>query len=288
MNFVKTAGEGRSGDEQSDRFRSQIAESSKNFDDRDIVIWGTHRKGAAAKALVEEMGCNCAFFVSSRPKVTMFCGLPVLKPDVLDKKKHYVISSIMSLEVEQYLVNEFAGTCCKDYIRLGFHDDIVYQGCPVGSWTYGYSTLVIGLDSLGDLVKKIGRYCSINALAKVWENHPMDYVSTSPYIYDRTGERRTFDLTEIGNDVWIGANVVIVSGVKIGDGAIIGAGSIVTHDVEPYSVVAGVPARVIRYRYPREMIEAFLRIKWWNWPIEDIERNIKLFYQPELFCQTFD
>ena len=95
-------------------------------------------------------------------------------------------------------------------------------------------------------------------------------------------------LCEIGNDVWIGTNVFLLAGVKIGDGAIIGAGAIVTHDVEPYAVVGGVPAKVIRYRYPKWMIESFMRIQWWDWSLEKIEENIELFYQPELFCKTFD
>lgn len=83
-------------------------------------------------------------------------------------------------------------------------------------------------------------------------------------------------------------NAVIMSGVKIGDGAIIGAGAVVTKDVEPYAIMGGVPARLIRHRYPKEMIDAFLRIKWWDWPIEKIEENLELFYQPELFCEIFD
>ena len=56
-----------------------------------------------------------------------------------------------------------------------------------------------------------------------------------------------------------------------------------THDVEPYAVVGGVPAKVIRYRYPKWMIESFMRIQWWDWSLEKIEENIELFYQPELF-----
>ena len=83
-------------------------------------------------------------------------------------------------------------------------------------------------------------------------------------------------------------NAVIMSGVKIGDGAIIGAGAVVTKDVEPYAIMGGVPARLIRHRYPKEMIDAFLRIKWWDWRIEKIEENLELFYQPELFCEIFD
>lgn len=94
--------------------------------------------------------------------------------------------------------------------------------------------------------------------------------------------------TEIGNDVWIGTNAFIVAGVKIGDGAVVGAGAVVTKDVAPYAVVGGVPARVIRYRYSKEMIEAFLRIKWWDWPVSQIEENLALFYDPVLFCKTFD
>lgn len=94
--------------------------------------------------------------------------------------------------------------------------------------------------------------------------------------------------SEIGNDVWIGANVTLIEGKNIGDGAIIGAGAVVTHDVEPYAVAGGVPARVIRYRYPKEMIDAFLRIKWWDWPVEKINANFEFFYDPKRFCEMFD
>ena len=93
---------------------------------------------------------------------------------------------------------------------------------------------------------------------------------------------------EIGNDVWIGANVIILPGVKIGDGAVLAAGAVVTKDVEPYAIVGGVPAKVSRYRFDQEMIEAFLRIKWWEWSVEKIEENIELFYQPEEFYKVFD
>ena len=60
------------------------------------------------------------------------------------------------------------------------------------------------------------------------------------------------------------------------------------NNVEPYEIVGGVPAKRIRYRYPQEIVDAFLRIKWWDWSIEKIEENLELFYQPELFCKTFD
>ena len=91
----------------------------------------------------------------------------------------------------------------------------------------------------------------------------------------------------IGHDVWIGANALILPEVTIGDGAVIAAGAVVTRDVPPYAIVGGVPARVIRYRFSPEMIDAFLEIKWWDWPLEKIKENFDLFYHPELFCKAF-
>ncbi len=81
--------------------------------------------------------------------------------------------------------------------------------------------------------------------------------------------------TVIGNDVWFGYKSTVMPGVKIGDGAIIGAYSLVTKDVEPYTIVGGVQAKVIRKRFDDRTIERLLEIQWWNWPIEFITENIK-------------
>jgi acetyltransferase-like isoleucine patch superfamily enzyme len=75
----------------------------------------------------------------------------------------------------------------------------------------------------------------------------------------------------VGNDVWIGAKSTIMSGVKIGDGSIIGAGSTVTKDVPPYSIVAGNPAKFIKFRFTEEQIESLLQISWWNWTEDRIK-----------------
>lgn len=91
----------------------------------------------------------------------------------------------------------------------------------------------------------------------------------------------------IENDVWIGANVVILPGVHIADGAVIAAGSVVTHDVGAYEIVGGIPAKLIRRRYSPQQIEQFLAIQWWNWEIEEIENNYELFCQPEEFLNKF-
>ncbi|WP_318011557.1 CatB-related O-acetyltransferase [Mesorhizobium sp. CO1-1-9] len=84
--------------------------------------------------------------------------------------------------------------------------------------------------------------------------------------------------TEIGNDVWIGLRAVIMPGITIGDGAIIGAGSIVTKDVAPYAIVAGNPARLLRYRFTDDQIASLLAIRWWDWNDDRLEAE-----RPRLF-----
>lgn len=79
----------------------------------------------------------------------------------------------------------------------------------------------------------------------------------------------------IGNDVWIGYDAVIMAGVHIGDGEIIGTRAVVTKDVEPYSIVGGVPAKEIRKRFAPEVIKKLMEIQWWNWPIEKIRSSIQ-------------
>lgn len=78
----------------------------------------------------------------------------------------------------------------------------------------------------------------------------------------------------IGNDVWIGYNAIILSGVKIGDGAIVATGAVVTKDVKPYEIVGGIPAKVIRKRFSDEVIIKLQKMKWWNWSVDKIKRNL--------------
>lgn len=86
---------------------------------------------------------------------------------------------------------------------------------------------------------------------------------------------------KIGNDVWIGCNSLILPGVSvIGDGAVVGAGSIVTHDIPPYAIVAGNPARIIRYRFQKEVIKELLASKWWEKSIHEIQPHIYEFQKP--------
>jgi aminocyclitol acetyltransferase len=93
----------------------------------------------------------------------------------------------------------------------------------------------------------------------------------------------------IGNDVWIGANVFINASrcAVIGDGAIVGTGAIVLHDVPPYAIVYGQPARVQRYRFTPSQIETLLRVKWWEWDNETLDKNAELLIFPEKFFERF-
>ncbi len=121
-------------------------------------------------------------------------------------------------------------------------------------------------------------------------NHNYNVVSTFPFKHriNIDDPRDLFlDNVVIGNDVWIGANAIILPGVNIGDGAVIGAGTVVTKDVPPYAIVGGNPARVIKYRFDENTINTLLKIKWWDFPYQTIIDNIDQFYSVDKFIDRF-
>lgn len=134
----------------------------------------------------------------------------------------------------------------------------------------------------------IGKFCSIACGAKFLfnsANHSMASLSTYPFplFFEEWGLDKR-NVTEswdnkgniiIGNDVWIGFEALILAGVSIGDGAIIGSRAVVTKDIPPYTIAAGVPARPIRKRFDDDTISNLIKIKWWNWPDEIITENIQ-------------
>jgi acetyltransferase-like isoleucine patch superfamily enzyme len=128
----------------------------------------------------------------------------------------------------------------------------------------------------------IGNFCSISWNVSIGgTNH--DYTCASMYtsywwkrVFDISFPTKEITPVKIGNDVWIGSGANILSGITIGDGAIIGAGGIVTKDVEPYTIVAGVPSKPIKKRFDDETIAALLIIRWWDWPLECIKKHANL------------
>lgn len=160
----------------------------------------------------------------------------------------------------------------------------------IGRYSYVYDSMVISTD--------VGNFCSIGAGCSIGGgSHPTDWVSTSPVFYSGrnclhknfTNEQyKEYSKTIIGNDVWIGSKCLIKGGITIGDGAIIGMGSVVTHDVEPYSIVAGNPAKLIRYRFNQQIILKMLEIKWWEFNDEKLKSFASYFINPQLFIEKYE
>lgn len=138
---------------------------------------------------------------------------------------------------------------------------------------------------------KIGAFCSIGSSCSIGGGvHPTDRVSMSPVFYDSgncfrekkyvsADSRKPFKQpqTIIGNDVWIGENVYVSAGVNIGDGAVIGAHAVITKDVPPYAIVAGVPAKILRYRFDEATIKELMATQWWEWSDERLAENKEWF-----------
>lgn len=168
------------------------------------------------------------------------------------------------------------------------------KGYPisVGHGSYGGPNLHW---NAGDFDHKltIGAYCSIaddvNIFVGVHGRHTVDYVSTYPLgmVYGDPAERAPSKTisgnlsVQIGNDVWIGWGAVVMAGVSIGDGAVVGAQALVTKDVEPYSIVGGVPAVHIKYRFDSDTISKLMKIKWWDWPDDLILERREFFATPK-------
>jgi acetyltransferase-like isoleucine patch superfamily enzyme len=143
----------------------------------------------------------------------------------------------------------------------------------------------------------VGKFCSISSECSIGAaKHTLLKLSTSPIFTEcinGTGYSWvTSNIVEpysdkviIGNDVWIGIRVTIVGNVKIGNGAVIAAGAVVTKDVPPYAIVGGVPAKIIRYRFPAEIVQKLQKIEWWNWPEDKLRNNISMFQSDNLLSE---
>lgn len=178
-----------------------------------------------------------------------------------------------------------------------YEEDIIFRGVPIGMMTYGYQKLP---EKTLKAIKSIGRFCSIaDDVRVVGMHHPTKWVSTNPFLY-RPDRNFTADevplpkesrlknrAVEIGHDVWIGESVRLLRPVKLGHGCVIAAGSVVTKNVPPYAIVAGVPARVLKYRIDERLIPAMLAIRWWDWPVETLRERLPAFYKPTNFIQDY-
>lgn len=294
-----------------DRMNNNLSYLSENSNDRELFIWGAGKLGSLVYDFLKKHSIKINGFIDilANPD-SMFYDLPVVLPTkVLNKENIFYVIAITKYDCSflDFLLDEGVDLkyCFFVYTKKrGLEDDCIYHGCHVGRGTYGHESLL----KYHPMAISIGRYCSINETAHIWNNHPIDCVTTSPLLdcigffpienygirrgyikrYGKYHNNHAHENSElrsnlpiyIGNDVWIGANVCILPGVTIGDGAILAAGAIVNRDVPPYAVVGGVPAKVIKYRFSDDICRSLLKIKWWEWSVDRIENNIEYMYRP--------
>ncbi len=156
-----------------------------------------------------------------------------------------------------------------------------YAKHEIGEGTYAAGKLRIRFRHAEGVVTKlkIGSFCSLSdgVTILLGGEHRMDWVTTYP-LHHLFGKKRVAGYPRskgdviIGNDVWIGTDALILSGVEIGNGAVIAARSVVTKDVPPYSIIAGNPAKIIRFRFKKSIISDLQKIAWWDWPLSKIEK----------------
>lgn len=197
------------------------------------------------------------------------------------------INLIRTIKIRRQLQKE---KCCKISGRSGVEfNTCKFEGCNsvdrftnLSHCTLGFGSYISRNTSLA--FTEIGRFCTIGPFVHIIVGkHPSrDFVSIHPafystakqagftYVYknrfceDTYADSEKGIFVKIGNDVWIGDGVSILEGVKIADGTIIGAGAVVTKDTEPYSIIGGNPAKLIRYRFDQDDINFLLNLQWWN------------------------
>ncbi|KAB0483012.1 hypothetical protein F7Q91_01545 [Vibrio chagasii] len=169
-------------------------------------------------------------------------------------------------------------TVIKSRVKID-RNNYIYHSF-IGEYSYtGRNTTIIHT--------KIGSFCSISWNVTIGgANHDYSRITQHSFLYDDSSKLRPDDSKvvydrftkplSIGSDVWIAAGSVVTRGVCIGDGAVVGANSVVTKDVPPYAIVAGNPAKIIKYRFSTEIIELLLTIRWWDWPLEKIRKHYEM------------
>lgn len=218
--------------------------------------------------------------------------------------KKYINDNYFFLFVKKHLL---LFKCRKKNLSIGSKCNISYNCEFEGNNTIAFHTSFTGKMGYGSY---IGSHCSINAnigrfsciasgVQTVYGIHPTDvFVSVHPAFYSTRMQagfsyvnndlfNENTHITSIGSDVWIGSNVTIVNGACIGDGAVVAAGAVITKDVEPYSIVGGVPGRIIGHRFNDKNNDAIKDIRWWEWDLKTIKERACDFSNIDVFIKKY-
>lgn len=196
-----------------------------------------------------------------------------------------ILSEVPYVHPTASLSHSFLGK----WVSIGANNKITES--TFGDYTYTVDDVTINCAQIGKFTS-IASHVTINP-----SNHPSHRVTQHHLTYRRVeyqvGKQddqtvfnwRKANPVTIGHDVWIGHGAIIMKNVKIGYGAIIGSGAIVTKDVPDYAVVVGNPGRIIKYRFPEEVIQTLLNIQWWDWPDDKFRANFQDFYDLDFFLK---
>lgn len=204
------------------------------------------------------------------------------------------VYSIAKLQNENPNCRFYPGTKISNSVFSKYNvifNDVLMDSCEIGDHTYIQKRSTI-------FNAKIGKFCSIASGVSIGPGiHKLDGISTHPVFYlNETPLIKKFskeDLYEvskqtiIGHDVWIGERAILMDGISVGTGAVIAAGAVVTKDVAPYSIVGGVPARHLKFRFEMEEILVLLKSEWWNYSDKWMEENYKSFNKIDDFTLNF-
>jgi virginiamycin A acetyltransferase len=194
-------------------------------------------------------------------------------------KAYAVKNTFLRKHIQRFVAHLEGGELYSKTLRKIYSE---YHDIKVGAYSYG------GCFNFGNIPPgtRIGRYGSFATFRVFPRNHPLDCISMHPFFYNASlgyvdEERIPYTKLSIGHGVWIGYGALVTPKVsRIGNGAVIGAGTVVTKDVPPYAVVVGNPGRIVKYRFPKVVIDEIEQSEWWKRSIEKLCEELEIFTRP--------